>query len=57
MILLLFLFYVISLVTVLQFSYPGTIAEEGEWVECKARFLEGWTMSKIVVVPEYVTWF
>ena len=30
MILLLLLLYVISLVTMLQFSHPGTIVEEGE---------------------------
>ena len=54
MIFLLLLLYIISLVTVVQFSHPGTTTEEGERVDCKARFLEGWPVGKIVIFPEYL---
>ena len=56
MIFLLLLLYIISLVTVVQFSHPGTTTEEGERIDCKARFLEGWPVGKIVIFPEYLAW-
>ena len=56
MILLLFLLYVISLVIMLQFSHPGAIVENAEHVDFEARFLEEWTVCKIAVFPESLTW-
>ena len=53
---LLLLLYVISLVTVLQFSCTGAIVENGEHVDCEVRFLEVWAMGKIAIFPESLTW-
>ena len=55
-ILLLLLLYIISLVTVLQFSHTESAVEDGEQVDCEARFLEGWALGKIAVFPESLIW-
>ena len=56
MILLLFLLYVISLVTTHQLSQRGAIVEDGKQVDSKVRFLEGCALGKIEIFPGSLAW-
>ena len=56
MILLLFLLYVISLVTMHQLSQRGAIVEDGKQVDSKVRFLEGCALGKIEIFPGSLAW-
>ena len=56
MILLLLLLYVISIVTVLQFSCKGAIAEDGKPLDSEVRLLEVWAVGNIVIFPESIAW-
>ena len=55
MVLSLLLWYVISLVTMLQFSHTEVIVEDGEHVDCEVRFLEGWAVGKIAIFSDSLT--